>query len=136
MLAVPALLGAASIGVWHSLRTDEPPQPYQRQLTEVELRWRCPNGHLFYALGAAEPRTCPECNAEAMLVDVYACPDHGLFEVGVLLDQTSDARRPHVSHVRLPGGNWVPIETGLRCPRCGKLLTREILVPRDDDDGD
>ena len=127
-LVCVSLVAAMLIGAWQLWRSEPPVQAHQRTLSEYEVQWICEAGHEFTAAARTQPRVCPECGAPAEIVDIYACEVHGEFKVRVRLGLTPGADRPHVIALRAKEGDWVPVDQGLKCPRCDRILKRP---PRD-----
>jgi hypothetical protein len=126
------MVGAAAalllLLVWYLLRTEEVLETPQRTLNNVELKWKCAAGHVFYATGHSldsggltAPKTCVSCGQPAYPFAPYTCPVHGPFEVAVQFAVDKDGALD-VSQVRLPGRDWLPKAQGLRCPRCDRPL--------------
>jgi hypothetical protein len=105
--------------LWRFWRPEETLPVRQRSLSEVEFVYRCEKKHTFTAMGQVEPRECPLCGQPAHPVVKYECPIHGEFDVAI---RFGDAGK--VTHLRLPGRDWVTVEKGLRCPRCNAILER------------
>ena len=129
-----ALCAAVSVFVlWRFWRQDEIMTPEARSITDVELVYKCDRNHTFRALGQVGPRPCPICRQPAYPRAKYRCKTHGVFEVTLLIGRDED-NLARVTHLRLPGRDWVPAETTRRCPRCNSVLTRipddPLDVPR------
>ena len=127
-LVCVSLVAAMLIGAWLLWRSEPPVQGHQRTLSEFEVRWICEAGHEFTAPTQTQPRVCPECGAAAEILDIYACEVHGEFKVRVRLGLPPGADKPRVIALRAKEGDWVPVEQGLKCPRCDRTLKRP---PRD-----
>ena len=56
-------------------------------------------------------------------MDFYACEVHGVFKVQIIFAPAGDGGH-RVSHRVLPGGEWKLADEELRCPHCGRPLTR------------
>lgn len=108
---------------WRYWQSDEDASPRQRTWTEWQTRWRCEDGHYFYAPGQTGPRTCIhiDCEQPAYPVARYTCTQHGPFEVNVLFD-LDENERPKITRLRLIGDSWVSASEGVHCPRCGRRL--------------
>jgi len=114
--------------VWRLWGSEETTIAHQRTLAEMELDWRCEEGHDFRGKGhtfgpdgLTSPRTCWKCGEPAYPVATYVCPVHGAYEVTVRFTIGDDGR-PRVAQVRWAGRGWVTEEEGLRCPRCERRL--------------
>jgi len=123
-LMVAAAAAAVAFGAWRVFRDDAVRPVVQRTVRDVLLTYKCERGHTFNAMGQAEPLKCPFCGTPAHAITQYVCPLHGDVEVSVEFTLDADGE-PIVSKLRLPGGRWVDVEAGLRCPRCGQPLYRE-----------
>ena len=127
-LVCVSLVAALLIGAWLLWRREPPVQARQRALWDIQMQWICEAGHEFSAPGQTQPRVCPVCGAPAEIVDTYACEVHGEFKVRVRLGLLPGADKPRVIALRAKEGDWVPVERGLKCPRCDRTLKRP---PRD-----
>ena len=116
--------------IWRIWHTEEPVLRAERTLSDVELDYKCERRHKFRAFGRAEPRVCPVCGQPAYPWVTYACEIHGTFEVMARLE-TDRTGVTKVSHLRLPGRDWLPVERTLRCPRCNGILERLTDDPLD-----
>ncbi len=127
-----ASLGLATVAaillliVWRSWRTDVVVGTPGGNPPEVEMRWKCDAGHVFFAAGQASSRECWTCGRPAYAVFDYHCKTHGVFEVAVLFSNDASGRRVP-SRWRPAGRRWVETQENLRCPRC-----RHPLVYRRD----
>lgn len=101
----------------------------QRTIADFTLRWRCDQGHVFHAPGQLGSRPCTSCGQSAVPTDRYACPEHGAFDVLLEFSAYDDPQRPHAKRYRLPNGSWQKIADGVRCPRCGAVMTRFSADP-------
>ncbi len=101
---------------------------YRRSIVDVDLTWKCVDGHTFTAAGQIEDRACAMCDQPAFPITIYECKLHGPYEVAVRFARTPDGSS-YVSHIRLLSGDWVPAGEGLTCPRCGQPLTRSPTEP-------
>jgi hypothetical protein len=113
--------------VWRVWRTEEVQLPRQRDLQDVQLQWRCANGHVFDAPGQMDPYPCPQCGAPAEAIDIYVCPQHGQIEVQVRFEPDPDTGKPVAATIRVGKGLWVPVGDGVRCPRCREPMRRQGL---------
>lgn len=130
---VPALVvtGAAAllfVVSWRLWTNEDHPAAYRRQLRDVEIDWRCANGHAFRAAGGVDAATCPTCKASATPVAVYVCEVHGPFEVAARFGLNADGREV-VTQRRVPGKDWVDANLPPACPKCGKVMTRPKVDP-------
>lgn len=123
-LLIAAAAAAVAFGAWYVWRDEAGPPVVGRRVTDLVLPYRCERGHLFNALGEVEPLSCPQCGATAYAITEYICPVHGQSDVAVQfeLDAYGEA---FVTKMRVEGGDWVDVDAGLRCPRCGQALYRE-----------
>lgn len=124
--AVVGGCGLTIFGIWLFLKPQPEPAPHQRNLADIPMNWRCTNGHAFTAYGSMTPRPCPTCSARAFVVDIYECPEHGLFEAAVQFGIDKRSGKPVATHFRLKDGDWTPKSQGLRCRRCSRPLSRVL----------
>lgn len=130
---VPALAvtGAAAllfVVSWRLWTREDHPAAFRRQLGDVELDWRCANGHTFKSPGSVEAVSCPTCKASANPVAVYVCEVHGPFEVAARFGLDAEGRAL-VTQRRVPGKEWVDAINPPVCPKCGKVMTRPKVDP-------
>jgi hypothetical protein len=121
-LVLVCLAALAIPAGWRLSRSDEPLRALQRRLEEVELEWKCPLGHVFYAAGQVEPRRCWECDRESYPVTHFACAVHGPVEVLIKYRRTSEGAAEVWQLRPWSGGVWVAAADGVNCPRCGRRL--------------
>ncbi len=123
-----AVVAAASVWagycVWHH---DDSVVPVQRDLKDVIMDWRCPNGHVFPAKGDYGALPCPSCGQPAHIVITYECPQHHVFDLLVMFDEQTG--KP--SNVQFETGNWRDVSTMIPCPACGRALHPKQRGPFD-----
>jgi len=130
--AVITLLATAGIAVvvlagWAIWKDEPPPVGVQRTIEDVEVTWRCENGHEFRAAGSMTPIECPTCGAPSDVFVHYRCPEHG--ELPALVRFRLDsAGRQVPDQVRLGDREWWGVTSSVQCPQCG----RGVAVARDD----
>lgn len=112
----------ALLGVMRYWRSEDVVVPAQRSVVEWQTWWKCDAGHRFYAAGRDTPRQCWTCKRPAYPVALYTCSEHGTYDVLARVQQVQEGQH-EVTHLKLPFGDWVPVGTGLVCPRCKRRLT-------------
>lgn len=125
-LSLMLALAAATVAfaAWRWWRPEPAVAVYRRSISDVELSWRCEAGHTFSARGQTSDRPCAMCARPAYAVTAYECKTHGPIEVAVRFE-ADESGRSRVSHLRVHGGEWVPMETDPVCSKCDSPLTRE-----------
>ncbi len=121
-LALATIAALSFPAVWRLLQSKDELRAPQRQLAEVEMEWKCSQGHTFRAAGQIGPRPCWHCDREAYPVTLYACPVHGSTEVLVRFMLGEDGSAS-VQAIRLQNQPWATPEQGLTCPRCSRKLS-------------
>ena len=111
--------------IWQS---DDVPDAFQRSLVDIVLDWRCEDGHFFQLQGQLGPVTCPECGRLADPIATYVCTEHGPVEIAGHFATAPDGTF-YLSKVRYRGGDWLPPETTLTCPKCNRELRRSARDP-------
>ncbi len=112
--------------VYRVIHTDESEVPSPRDLREITIKWKCEQGHLFHAGGAPGSRKCIHCGAESFAINTYYCSEHGAFEVQVNLHEDWSSTNYGARDIRFEHGEWVSLQEGLKCPRCGRPLRRAL----------
>ena len=122
-LLVSASTAAVLFAGWRMWRDDQPVVIPSREVSDVVLTWKCKHGHSISARGRAGTRPCHSCDSPMYPVTVYECDAHGQVEVMVqFIEDASGGFR--IAKRRVARGRWVEQESDLRCPRCGRPLTR------------
>jgi len=93
----------------------------ERPLARVTVSWKCARGHVYEAPAAIGPQPCPQCGADAYVVQRYRCPEHGEFDV-LLRHERNREGRVVVVAVRFEEGPWVEHPSAIRCPTCGRKM--------------
>jgi len=127
-LAAAAAAAALLFTLWRALKSEDPPAPHIRLLDDVELEWRCADGHRFTAYGETTPVACPTCGEDAYPVASFQCPVHGNFDVAFQFKQDAGGRAAPTA-MKAPGGAWEPFSTRPHCPRCRRPMKRESVDP-------
>lgn len=105
----------AGYWVWHR---DDEVVPVQRDIKDIIMRWRCPNGHVFPSWGTYGALPCPSCGQPAHIVITYECPQHGVFDALVMFDEQTG--KP--TNVQFETGKWINVSTTIPCPTCGGAM--------------
>jgi hypothetical protein len=129
-LAAAAAAAALLFALWRALKTEEPPTALLRAIEDVEIEWRCVDGHVFTARGEATPRSCIRCGKDAYPTASFRCPMHGNFDVAFQFESGPDGRIVP-TQMRASTGDWEPFASTPHCPRCSRPMTREISDPLD-----
>lgn len=127
-LVATAGVAAALIVIWIMIG-DEPETPaVMRNLSDVELTWRCEVGHVIKGPIPAGLPHCTNCGREAWAVIDFNCPNHGRVEVEASFeaDPSGVAR---IARFRATRGEWVRVGNPLLCPKCGAELKRKLDDP-------
>jgi len=103
---------------WWLMRPETPVQPLQRRLSDLDLRWRCPNGHEFTRKGSSRTAPCPECGRRADVVAQYLCPEHGVKSALIRYTSHRDGWEM-VSSISFKPMVWQDVDAAVRCPDCG-----------------
>jgi len=134
-LAAVAVTGVFALVALRWWRADEPTIVVRTLFEDMELDWKCEQGHTFIAQGQAGGRPCPEsvagrgtCGEMAYPFTVYTCPTHGDYEVKVQFER-DDQGRPRPALYRVTHGQWTPAGDGPKCPRCELVMTRKAQDP-------
>jgi len=117
---------AVAFVAWRVWQKESEIKIYRRTLGDVLLTYRCERGETFRAKGQVEALKCPSCGRPAYAVTSYFCPTHEEQDVAVQfkLDEHGEAV---MSKTRvLPNGPWTDAELGVRCGKCGELMTRQM----------
>ncbi len=123
-------VSVALVLIWWASQAAPPTVAVQRQIHDLESRWRCTNGHVFQAAGSVLPRKCKTCTATADLEVSYTCTVHGVRDVLVRLEQ--EDFRERITHVSVHPGIWQQMTKSVHCPKCGRAMTPSSLNPFED----
>lgn len=127
-LAAVAVTGVVALIAWRWWRAEEPVTQAAPLFEDVELDWKCEQGHVFPAQAQVGGRPCPVCGEMAYPFTIYNCPTHGDSEVKVQFDRDSQGR-PRPVLYRVGHGQWTPAGEGPKCPRCDVIMTRKLQDP-------
>jgi len=127
-LAAAAASAALLFALWRALKSDDLEIPLARSIEDVQLEWRCEDGHIFTAPGAATPIPCPTCGKDAYPIAQFQCPVHGQFDVFFRFEKGPDGRLVP-TEVKAVGGKWEPFTEHPRCPKCHRPMIRESVDP-------
>ncbi|RJP32015.1 MAG: hypothetical protein C4547_14655 [Phycisphaerales bacterium] len=111
------LMAALAFYAWNYWRDGGTPSFVARPLEEVTLTWQCPNGHRFRAEAAAGPLPCPTCRAQAFVLQVYKCAEHGPVAVLGVFGRDS-AGRLEIQRIKIADQPWQPAGRRYPCPVC------------------
>ena len=134
-LAAVAATAIIAFAAWRWWRTDQLPIISPTSLEEIELDWKCENGHTVIAQGQVGGRPCPEavpgrgtCGEMAYPHTTYECATHGEYDVKVQFERTEQGKaRPAL--FKVGQGQWTPGAEGPRCPRCELVMKRKEVDP-------
>ncbi len=115
------LMAALAYYAWQYWREDSAPSFAARPLDETDVRWRCPNGHDFEATAIPGPHPCPTCGAEAAVLQIYKCANHGAIPVLGIFGRDATGRLS-IQRVRVGDAPWQPAARTYICPACGEPL--------------
>lgn len=134
-LAAVAATAVFALVAWRWWRADEPVIQAPTLFEDLELDWKCEQGHVFVAQGQVGGRPCPEavagrgtCGEMAYPFTFYTCPTHADYEVKVQF-QRDEQGQPRVALYRVGHGQWTPAGDGPKCPRCELIMTRKLQDP-------
>ncbi len=120
-----------ALALWRWWRPETVESVYRRSVADVELTWRCEDGHTFTAAGQVDGRVCAMCDKPAFAITTYECKLHGPYDVSVRFAANPDGST-RLAQVRVHGGDWFPATADLPCPKCGQPLMRKApdALPR------
>lgn len=127
-LAAVAVTAVFSFAAWRWWRADQAPINVPSLLEDVELDWKCDQGHVFQSQGQVGGRPCPVCREMAYPVTTYACSTHGAVEVKVQFGR-DDSGRTNPILFRIQNGPWSSGNGGPKCPKCDEIMTRKDIDP-------
>ena len=113
---------------WWLMQPTAPLQPQQRRLSDVELRWQCPNGHQFTRQGSHHSVPCPECGRRADVLADYLCHEHGAKAALIRYVLERDGREV-LSSVSFTPMVWRAVDADVRCPECGVAMEPAAANP-------
>lgn len=127
-LAAAAAAAALLFAFWRALKSEDVEQPVRRSIEDVEMEWRCEDGHYFTARGAETPQPCPICGKDAYPIAKFQCPVHGQIDVFFRFEKGPDGRLVPTA-VKAVGGDWEPLTDHPHCPKCHRPMIRESVDP-------
>ncbi len=126
--AAACLVGMGLLSFWSVSRPQPVTPAVQRHLSDVQVQFRCPDGHEFTRSGRINRPKCPECERESDTAVTYYCPEHG--ELRALIRFVRIATEPErVSAVSFRFRIWTPVTGQIRCPDCGLSLRAKKVNP-------